>query len=82
MVQSIVSVAKVVFWKSNVYFLAKTKLSLRPLLIIHLEEDDIGRLSFKEDHMYYYQVQRQMKICHIQYCDFVAWMKYFHQTGF
>ena len=23
--------------------------------------------------MYYYQVQLQMKLCHVQYCDCVAW---------
>ena len=35
--------------------------------------DDDGHLQLKEDHAYYYQVQLQMKLCHVQYCDFVAW---------
>jgi len=45
--------------------------------------DDGGSLALKEDHMYYYQVQLQMKLCHMQYCDFVAWREgneLFHQT--
>jgi len=44
-------------------------------------EDDSGRLVLKEDHMYYYQVQLQMKLCRVQYCDFVAWREdeIFHQ---
>ena len=35
--------------------------------------DDDGHLQLKEDHAYYYQVQLQMKLCRVQYCDFVAW---------
>ena len=45
--------------------------------------DDGGSLALKEDHMYYYQVQLQMKLCHMRYCDFVAWREdgeLFHQT--
>ncbi|XP_065894857.1 uncharacterized protein [Dysidea avara] len=44
-------------------------------------EDDNGRLALKEDHMYYYQIQLQMKLCHMQHCDFVAWREgeIFHQ---
>ena len=33
--------------------------------------------------MYYYQVQLQMKLCHMRYCDFVVWREdgeLFHQT--
>ena len=44
-------------------------------------EDDNGGLALKEDHMYYYQIQLQMKLCHMQHCDFVAWREgeIFHQ---
>jgi len=45
--------------------------------------DDGSSLALKEDHMYYYQVQLQMKLCHMRYCDFVAWREdgeLFHKT--
>ncbi|KAM7309489.1 uncharacterized protein ISCGN_013120 [Ixodes scapularis] len=32
-----------------------------------------GRLSLKHDHMYFYQVQTQMAVCNVEYCDFVVW---------
>ena len=32
-----------------------------------------GDLYLPKDHMYYYQVQAQMNICHKEYCDFVVW---------
>ena len=32
---------------------------------------DKGDLRLKVDHAYYYQVQLQMKICHVEYSDFV-----------
>ena len=35
--------------------------------------DDNGSLKLKEDHKYYYQIQLQMKLCRVHYCDFVAW---------
>ena len=35
--------------------------------------DDDSHLQLKEDHAYYYQVQLQIKLCRVQYCDFVAW---------
>ena len=38
-------------------------------------QDINGTLALKEDHSYYYQVQMQMKLCHVQYCDFVVWRK-------
>ena len=37
-----------------------------------LEEHDDG-LRLKEDHAYYYQVQLQMKMCQVDYADFVVW---------
>lgn len=32
-----------------------------------------GTMSLKEDHAYYYQVQTQMNVCKLTYCDFVVW---------
>ncbi|CAN8014073.1 unnamed protein product, partial [Ixodes persulcatus] len=32
-----------------------------------------GCLSLKHDHMYFYQVQTQMAVCNVEYCDFVVW---------
>lgn len=32
-----------------------------------------GSVSLKKDHAYYYQIQLQMKICEVEYCDFVVW---------
>ncbi|KAG0435465.1 hypothetical protein HPB47_018463 [Ixodes persulcatus] len=32
-----------------------------------------GRLSLKRDHMYFFQVQTQMAVCNVAYCDFVMW---------
>ena len=34
-------------------------------------EEDTGGLRLKEDHAYYYQMQFQIKICQIEYADFV-----------
>ena len=34
-----------------------------------------GNLLLKKDHAYYYQVQMQMKVCKVKYCDFVVWGK-------
>ena len=36
-------------------------------------EEDNGDLRLKVDHTYYYQVQLQMKICYVEYADFVLW---------
>ena len=36
-------------------------------------EEDNDSLQLKEDHTYYYQVQFQMKICQVDYADFVVW---------
>ncbi|CAN7951533.1 unnamed protein product, partial [Ixodes pacificus] len=32
-----------------------------------------GRLSLKRDHMYFFQVQTQIAVCNVPYCDFVVW---------
>ena len=46
-----------------------------------LEKDNSG-LRLKIDHAYYYQVQLQMKICQVEYADFVLWREeemFFHR---
>ena len=40
-----------------------------------LVQDEKGILRLKETHQYYYQVQMQMKLCNVEYCDFVVWNK-------
>lgn len=42
-------------------------------------EEDGDSLRLKEDHAYYYQVQLQMKICLVDYADFVVWKDLFVQ---
>lgn len=37
-----------------------------------LEEVD-GQLRLKRDSQYYFQVQTQLHVCNLQYCDFVVW---------
>lgn len=32
-----------------------------------------GSLRLKRAHAYYYQVQTQMGVCGVAYCDFVVW---------
>lgn len=32
-----------------------------------------GQIILKHDHQYYYQVQMQIFVCNLQYCDFVIW---------
>ena len=32
-----------------------------------------GSLKRKDRHTYYYQIQLQMKVCEVGYCDFVVW---------
>ena len=32
-----------------------------------------GSLSLKRNYAYYYQIQLQMKLCEVGYCDFVVW---------
>ena len=32
-----------------------------------------GKFTLKTKHAYYYQVQLQMKLCEVQYCDFIVW---------
>ncbi|PFX34305.1 hypothetical protein AWC38_SpisGene888 [Stylophora pistillata] len=36
-------------------------------------EQKNGILSLKKSHQYYYQVQAQLYICDVDYCDFVVW---------
>ena len=39
-----------------------------------LQSED-GNFILKKDHMYYYQIQMQLKVCQGLYCDFVVWNK-------
>lgn len=34
-----------------------------------------GDLSLLRDHAYYYQVQAQLNVCKLPYCDFVVWIE-------
>ena len=34
-----------------------------------------SKWTLKNDHAYYYQVQTQLNICQVKYCDFVVWTK-------
>jgi len=34
-----------------------------------------GTFFLKKDHAYFFQVQMQMKLCQVQFCDFVVWHK-------
>ena len=38
-----------------------------------LEEDTF---LLKQNHPYYFQVQLQMKLCKVKFCDFVVWGTY------
>lgn len=40
-----------------------------------MSQKEDGTLELKKNHQYYYQVQLQMKLCNVEYCDFVAWKK-------
>ncbi|XP_070395694.1 uncharacterized protein [Dermacentor albipictus] len=35
--------------------------------------DTGGTFKLKTDHAYYYQIQTQMTVCQVQFCDFVVW---------
>ena len=70
------------FWKSNGPISCKSKTFSKAVLDNpSFFLDDSGGLVLKEDYTYYYQVQLQMKICRVQYCDFVTWREdeIFHQ---
>jgi hypothetical protein len=34
---------------------------------------EIDSLHLNKSHVYYCQVQQQMKICKVKYCDFMVW---------
>ena len=40
--------------------------------IRYMEETETG-LALKKDSDYYYQVQAQIHICCLKYCDFIVW---------
>jgi len=39
----------------------------------YMEKNNDGKWKLKREHGYYYQVQMQMAICKVTYCDFVVW---------
>ena len=46
-----------------------------------LYQDEDGSLYLKKEHAYYYQIQMQMQLTHVNYWDFVVWREgeIFHQ---
>ena len=38
-----------------------------------LEGSEDGSYTLKRQHAYFYQVQLQMKLCNVSFCDFVMW---------
>jgi hypothetical protein len=38
-----------------------------------LQKTADGRITLKDDHAYFYQVQTQIFLCNAEYCDFVLW---------
>ena len=32
-----------------------------------------GKFTLKTGHAYYYQIQLQMEVCQVKYCDFIVW---------
>ena len=68
----------IVVWRSNALFLARKK-ELKEVAEensrFFLSQKEDGTLELKQNHQYYYQVQLQMKLCNVEYCDFVAWKK-------
>lgn len=38
-----------------------------------LKKDEFGKIHLDKSHAYYYQVQAQIFICGVEYCDFVVW---------
>ena len=63
-------VVEKVFWKVNVLIHAEKQL-LQMLVKIFLKDD--GHFDLDVKHSYYYQVQAQIKLCSVEYCDFVVW---------
>jgi len=38
-----------------------------------LKKGKFGKIHLDKSHAYYYQVQAQIFICGVEYCDFVVW---------
>ena len=38
-----------------------------------LKKDEFGKIYLEKSHAYYFQVQAQIFICGVEYCDFVVW---------
>ena len=39
----------------------------------YLKKDEDGRMHISKDHDYFYQVQSQLAICDLEFCDFICW---------
>ena len=39
-----------------------------------LEKNAENECSLRREHAYYYQVQAQLNICKVDFCDFIVWM--------
>ena len=63
------------FLKLNVLTHAKTKVLNDAVqqASFCLQENDDGSLKLIQDHSYYYQIQMQMQLYHIEYGEFVVW---------
>ena len=38
-------------------------------------ENVAGKVQLRKSHQYYYQIQTQVFVCNVDYCDFVIWTK-------
>ncbi len=65
------------FSSSSVLIYIVTGLSWMPLMMddFFLGKDSEGQFYLQHKHAYYYQIQLQMKLCKVQYGDFVVWGK-------
>ena len=39
----------------------------------YLKQHEDGEIHLRDDHEYYYQIQGQLAVCNIEYCDFICW---------
>ncbi len=41
--------------------------------MFYLKTDDTGDLNLSNNHQYYYQIQGQLAVCEMEFCDFICW---------
>ena len=39
----------------------------------YLKKHEDGEIHLCDDHEYYYQIQGQLAVCNMEYCDFICW---------